>query len=116
LISVLLLTLHIYSPSYKSLMVNGITNYYQYGDDLMGFLGGDNEPAQTPGSSLVDQQIMENKAELQAKAHNLYQTRLDIIKGQGGENWTADRSNRAASPPNPAAGFNFGGGGFLNRN
>lgn len=52
----------------------------------MGFLGGDNEPSR--GDELADQQIRANQAELENKRQSLYKTRLDIIKGQGKENWT----------------------------
>lgn len=72
----------------------------------MGFLGGDNSQAE----DLANQQLALNKAELEAKKQNLYQTRLDIIKGQGGEIWTPDRNKRA-----PTKGFPFAGRGFLNR-
>ncbi len=81
----------------------------------MGFLGGDNdEPSR--GEQLADEQLRMNKAELEAKKQSLYQTRLDIIKGQGGETWKADRNARAPSTGGQQRpGFPFGGSGFLNR-
>lgn len=80
----------------------------------MGFLGGDNdEPSR--GEQLAEEQLQMNKAELEAKKQSLYQTRLDIIKGQGGETWSADRNKRAPTQGGRAGGFPFGGTGFLNR-
>lgn len=58
----------------------------------MGFLGGDNEQGNDKGSSLIDEQIANNAAEIENKKHNLYKTKLEIIKGQGGESWTPDRN------------------------
>lgn len=52
----------------------------------MGFLGGNNEPS--PSDQLLNEQITQNKAELAQKRQSLYKTRLDIIKGQGGQSWT----------------------------
>lgn len=72
----------------------------------MGFFGGDNDNGPTHAEQLADEQLQMNKAELETKKQNLYQTRLDIIKGQGGESWTPDRNKRA---PTKAGG---GGGRF----
>jgi hypothetical protein len=78
----------------------------------MGFLGGDNEPSR--GEQLADEQLNMNKAELEAKKQSLFQTRLDIIKGQGGQSWVADKSPKS-SGKGGAEGFPFGGRGFLGR-
>jgi|HubBroStandDraft_2_1064218.scaffolds.fasta_scaffold469825_2 hypothetical protein len=51
----------------------------------MGFFD-DNEG--NGADALLDQQLRESQAELEAKKQSLYQTRLDIIKGQGGQNWS----------------------------
>jgi hypothetical protein len=77
----------------------------------MGFLGGDNEPSR--GEQLADEQLQMNKAELEAKKESLYQTRLDIIKGQGAQQWEPDKNKRA--PVKKGASFPFGGSGFLNK-
>lgn len=89
----------------------------------MGFFGGDNDndsPGQSHAEQLADQQLQMNKAELENKKQNLYDTRLDIIKGQGGESWVPDR-NKRARPPGGSGGGNssrfpfkkfFGQGGF----
>lgn len=80
----------------------------------MGFLGGDNEPSR--GEQIADEQLQENKAELEAKKQSLYQTRLDIIKGQGSQTWEPNKSSGAPRKGNNrSAGnqFPFGGNGFL---
>lgn len=63
----------------------------------MGFLGGGSD-AQKQNEQLENQQIQQNQAELEAKKQNLYQTRLDIIKSQGGESWSP--SYGSPLPPN----------------
>ncbi len=62
----------------------------------MGFFGGggnsgaqDTQRAQS--DALVDQQFKQNQADIETKKRNLYQERLDIIKSQGGQNWTPKR-------------------------
>lgn len=78
----------------------------------MGFLGGDNE-SNDEGNALLNEQIQTNRAELEAKRQNLYQTRLDIIKGQGAENWTPDYNKRApVGHPGMAPEFKFFGHRF----
>lgn len=76
----------------------------------MGFFGGDDDssPGQSQADELASEQLMQNKAELEAKKQNLYETRIDIIKGQGGQSWVPDRTTRA--PINPSAGGAGGGG------
>lgn len=69
----------------------------------MGFFGGDNEP--TRGEELAQQQIELNQAELEAKRENLYKTRLDIIKGQGAQSFTPDRSSGVSAKPAGAFGM-----------
>lgn len=68
----------------------------------MGFFGGDNEP--TPAEQLANDQLEMQKAELESKKQSLYNTRLDIIKGQGRETWTPDTQKKAQpkqQKPNP---------------
>jgi|HubBroStandDraft_1064217.scaffolds.fasta_scaffold412131_1 hypothetical protein len=80
----------------------------------MGFLGGDNEPSR--GEEIADQQLQENKAELEAKKQSLYQTRLDIIKGQGSQSWEPNKSagiTKKVNKRSAGAQFPFGGNGFL---
>jgi hypothetical protein len=94
----------------------------------MGFLN--DEPDQTEGERLANEQIRTNKAELEAKKQSLFQTRLDIIKGQGKEQWEpnitqpnsrgragsggqAGFNARAVGMMAAGAGFPFGGGSYL---
>lgn len=66
-------------------------------------LNNDDNSQDNRGSQLIEEQINTNKAELEAKRQNLYQTRMDIIKGQGAENWNAGSiaggSSRAGGQP-----------------
>lgn len=62
----------------------------------MGFFGGGgNSGGQDSGRSesdrLIDEQIKQNKAEIEQKRKGLYQQRLDIIKAQGGQIWEPKR-------------------------
>jgi hypothetical protein len=50
----------------------------------MGFLSDDNSDA----NDLAQEQFAQNQAELERKKRDLYKTRLDIIKGQGAQQWT----------------------------
>lgn len=77
----------------------------------MGFLGGDNDNGNDRGSQLLDEQLRLNQAELEAKRQNLFQTRLDIIKGQGAESWTPDYNKRAPIPKDGGLPPNFSFGG-----
>ena len=52
----------------------------------MGFLASDNSAEQQ--TALMNQQIEENQSELEAKRDALYQQRLSIIRGQGGQSWS----------------------------
>ena len=67
---------------------------FMHGGVKMGFFGGDNDRSNQPSESerLAAQQIQENRAELETKKRSLYQTRLDIIKGQGAPIWTPNRT------------------------
>ncbi len=62
----------------------------------MGFLHPHQKPSEA--DQLLSEQIHQNQAELEAKRQSLYQTRLDIIKGQGAENWTPDYTSHATPP------------------
>jgi hypothetical protein len=59
----------------------------------MGFFGGGGNGGgqRSESDGLIDQQFKQNQAELEQKRKNLYQERLDIIKGQGGQTWTPKR-------------------------
>jgi hypothetical protein len=70
----------------------------------MGFFGGDNDREPSEAETLAQEQLETNKAELEAKKQSLYQSRLDIIKGQGKEQWTPDMNKRA-----PVKTSNMGG-------
>jgi hypothetical protein len=80
----------------------------------MGFLGSDysvspeneSNPTYSAGNSpeeRIDREIRGNALELETKKQNLYRTRLDIIKGQGGQQWTPNY----ASPLPPGRGGSF---------
>lgn len=63
----------------------------------MGFFGGgDDSP--TRGEELAQQQLELNQQELEQKRQHLYRERLDIIKGQGGEQWSPDRTTGVSQP------------------
>jgi hypothetical protein len=76
----------------------------------MGFFGGSDS---SDTDTLINQQLQANQAELESKRQNLYDERLSIIKGQGGEVWKPSRtgvSGKSAPslPPNVPGGW-FGG-------
>jgi hypothetical protein len=66
----------------------------------MGFQNDDDNQGPSRGEQIADEQIRMNKAELESKRQNLFRTRLDIIKGQGTQQWTP---NYNVSPP-PTSG------------
>lgn len=60
----------------------------------MGIFGGgsdDSDKQQDEVISLQRQQMDQNAQELQAKKQNLYDTRLAILKGQGGQSWVPNK-------------------------
>lgn len=64
------------------------------GGDKMGFFGGGgNSGAQQPSAAdtLIEKQFQQNQKEIEEKKRSLYQERLDIIKSQGGQQWTPKR-------------------------
>ena len=78
----------------------------------------DGSEAQDRSNQLANEQIQMNQAELERKRQNLYDERLDIIKGQGGQSWVPDRtssSQKGSNNGNPLSGgyrigpFNFPG-------
>lgn len=73
-----------------------ITKYCITGADSMGFFGGGgNSGGQSAQSAIndfnIDQQFKKNQADIETKKRSLYQERLDIIKSQGGQQWTPKR-------------------------
>lgn len=61
----------------------------------MGIFGGDDDNGDDESRQarqLQEQQINQNKLELEQKRSSLAQQRINIIKSEGGENWSADRS------------------------
>ena len=73
----------------------------------MGFLGGNND---SEADRLAEEELRANKANLETKKQSLYQSRLDIIKGQGEQTWTANREPKKPpkekrSPYAPFKGF-----------
>jgi hypothetical protein len=80
----------------------------------MGFFGGGNKNDDHYDRvvELQEEQIRTNKAELEAKKQNLYQTRLDIIKGQGAQIWTPNMGSKVPTPNTggkPRVPLPFGG-------
>lgn len=58
----------------------------------MGFFGGGgNSGAQSESDKLITETWKQNQAEIEQKKKSLYQERLDIIKSQGGQQWTPRR-------------------------
>jgi hypothetical protein len=60
----------------------------------MGLFGGDDEPSR--GEQLLDEQIHQSQAELESKRQSLYQEKLGIIKGQGGQVWEPTKTGASA--------------------
>lgn len=69
--------------------------FYTIGDDKMGLFGGDGNSGAQSGPSetdrLIDAQFRQNQADIEQKKKDIYSQRLDIIKSQGGQNWTPKR-------------------------
>lgn len=61
----------------------------------MGFNSG-----QSDSSEMIDEQYQANQLELEEKKANLYKTRLDIIKSQGGQTWSPDRRSASSGARN----------------
>lgn len=57
----------------------------------MGFFGGDNEP-DNRANDLIEQQMRENDIEIEQKRRSLVQTRLEVIKAQGSQQWVTPPS------------------------
>lgn len=68
----------------------------------MGLFDDSNEAAER-SSALMEEQLQNNKAELEAKRRSLYETRLGIEKGMGSQQWQPDRSSLSGKPAAPAA-------------
>lgn len=54
-------------------------------------MGWPDNDEQSAASDLENAQLRQNQAELEQKKQSLFQTRLDIIKGEGGQAWTPSR-------------------------
>ena len=63
----------------------------------MGIFGGDASDEQQEANRLVQEQLQSSAADIEAKRQSLYQTRLDIIKGSGGQSFVPDRTVSASS-------------------
>jgi hypothetical protein len=63
------------------------------GGGFLGLFGNSSESEVPPEAAAIDAQIRTNQAELEAKKQSLYKTRLDIIKGEGAQNWTPNTSS-----------------------
>lgn len=58
----------------------------------MGFFGGGGDGGSSDTNDLLNQQIQDSEQEVEAKRHNLFQQKNDIIKSQGGQNWKPNRN------------------------
>lgn len=56
------------------------------------FDGGGDTSDQDQANALLEEQINQNKAELEQKRKDLVSQRINIIKSQGAEQWTPDRT------------------------
>jgi len=75
----------------------------------MGLFGGDEDDSAQQSADLMNQQIRQNQAELETKRQSLYKERLDIIKGQGEQQWIPDKSSgNAKKGQSPGWGGRFG--------
>ena len=74
------------------------------GGGFLGLFGNSSESEESPGAASIDAQIRTNQAELEAKKQSLYKTRLDIIKGEGAQNWTPNMSSPIAPKVTRAVG------------
>lgn len=73
----------------------------------MGFFGGGGNNNEGGANDTLNQQLSQNAAELESKRMNLYKQRLDIIKSQGVQSWSPDRSASQSSSPQ-TGGFPLG--------
>jgi hypothetical protein len=67
------------------------------GGGFLGLFGNTSESESPSESESIDAQIRTNQAELEAKKQSLYKTRLDIIKGEGAQNWTPNTNSPIAA-------------------
>lgn len=59
----------------------------------MGLFGGnDDNGGNDRSNQLLDEQLTQNKAELEQKRQSLVDQRMAIVKSQGGEVWAPDRN------------------------
>lgn len=71
----------------------GTMKLFTNGGVRMGiFDGGGDTDSQDRANALLEEQINQNKAELEQKRKDLVAQRINIIKSQGAEQWTPDRS------------------------
>jgi len=72
----------------------------------MGLFGGGDQP-DNQANELIEEQMRDNEIQIEQKRRSLYQTRLDVIKAQGAQQWT--------TPVTPGEGYKPAGrraGGF----
>lgn len=85
----------------------------------MGLFGDDSDNSPSRSEQLAEEQIRQNQAELESKRRNLYETRLDIIKSQGGQTWTPNVTSASSGGGGGGGGkkpnFPFPNSGWFNR-
>jgi len=78
----------------------------------MGFFGGDNEP-DNRANDLIEQQMRENDIEIEQKRRSLVQTRMEVIKAQGAQQWETPPNFSGVQPaPTTKTGYSGNGGGW----
>lgn len=65
----------------------------------MGFLRPHRQGGQKEANNLVNQQIQQNKIELEQRRASLYNQRLGIIKSQGMQSWGRDAQQIVSGLP-----------------
>lgn len=70
----------------------------------MGFFGGDNEP-DNRANDLIEQQMLDNEIEIENKRRSLTQTRLDVVKSQGAQQWMTPPMGTGQQPVGNRPGF-----------
>jgi hypothetical protein len=69
------------------------------------FSSGDNDSADR-ANALVEQQMAENEIQIEQKRRDLVQTRLQVIKSQGAQNWSGAPTNTGLQPVRSKVGMN----------
>lgn len=66
----------------------------------MGFFGDSDSSVEDQNESILDQEMRRNQAELERQRQSLFETKLDILKSQGGASFEPDRTPTFKPPKN----------------